>query len=592
MLPRHSSPTAIVDFPEAPSNAPVRRVFGAPQKLLRAATLGQVAALIDEAEQHARSGGWAVGFVSYEASPAFDTALAAMPRGELPFAWFALFDKPGLEAPPPPPPATFGDAYTDTTEQEYIESVRRIRAYEIAGDVYQVNLTVPFRMAATGTPLASYERMRSAQSGAYSAFLDLGDAQVMSASPELFFDRRGSAVRCKPMKGTRPRGLTNAADLAERATLLSSEKDRAENTMIVDLVRNDLGRVAQTGTVRVTSLCEAERYPGVWQLTSTIEAIVAPDLPLSELFRTLFPSGSITGAPKIRATEIIRELEARPREVYCGAIGIIRPGGDATFNVAIRTAWTTDNGATIHLDAGGAVTFDSTAAAELAEVRTKLVAFTTPRVAPDLFTTLRVESGVAQRADRHLARLADSASYFGIPFDVARARALLGDAEREQRDATLKQTQIARARLTLRQDGTQFLTVEDFADDAPGESRPVRVADRPIDRDDLRIWHKTTDRRLYDDALAAAHDCFDVLLWNAGEEATEFTRGNLVVELDGKLWTPHASCGLLSGVLRGELLDSGTIEERVISLSDVRSAQRIWLINALRGWVPVTFTQT
>ncbi|MEP6732937.1 MAG: aminodeoxychorismate synthase component I [bacterium] len=595
--------TAVVDFPDHHSSLrPTRRVFRAPARVLRAATLTDVVPMIDEAERHARAGGWSVGFVSYEAAPAFDAALAAMPPGSVPLAWFALFDAVDADvaadefppdesvsdsALPAEHSSLLGELRSGTSEAVYVDAVRRIKEYISAGDAYQVNFTVPFTLTPEGAPLAIYERMRSAQAGRYSSFLDLGDVQIMSASPELFFDRRGTAVRCRPMKGTRARSLTSAADSAQARALRASEKDRAENTMIVDLTRNDLGRVARIGTVCVTSLHEAERYPSVWQLTSTVEAELVADLDLSALFRALFPAGSITGAPKIRAMEIIRELEARPREVYCGSIGIIRPGGDATFNVAIRTAWTADAGDTVHLDAGGAVTSDSTAAGELDEVRTKVNAFTTLPVSPDLFETIRVEAGVPQRLERHLERLRTSASYFDIPFNGECARASLQDAI-----GVAPFTPVARARLTLRRDGRYLATAAPFVDAPSDGARPVGIAPRPMDRTDVRFYHKTHDRRIYDDALSAHGDYFDVLLWNAEAEVTEFTRGNLVVERERQLRTPPVQSGLLAGVLRGELLEAGVIGERVIRVSELRGASRMWFVNALRGWIPVVLAPT
>jgi para-aminobenzoate synthetase/4-amino-4-deoxychorismate lyase len=363
-----------------------------------------------------------------------------------------------------------------------------------------------------------------------------------------------------------------------------SEKERAENVMIVDVVRNDLGRVGTVGTVRVPALCEPERYPSVWQLTSTVEADVAADLPLSAVFRALFPAASITGAPKIRATEIIRELEGAPRGVYCGAIGCIRPDGDATFNVAIRTAWTDDGGRTLQLNAGGGVTIDSTATGELAEVRAKLAAFTRPRLTPTLFETIRIERGVPVRLARHLARMGESAEYFGMPFDAAHAEALLTSSAREH-----LATAVVRGRIVLDPSGDVRASAEPFADEsAPSIPRAVALASRPVDRSDLRLYHKTTDRRVYDSASAGVSERFDTLLWNADRQVTELTRGNLVVERQGARWTPPVHCGLLAGTLREELVEPGQVMEGIVMLDELPSFDRLWFVNSLRGWVPIT----
>jgi para-aminobenzoate synthetase/4-amino-4-deoxychorismate lyase len=608
MAPRHSgvtdSPraTAILDFPDDAYAAPVRRVFATPSCTMRAISLADVVPTLDAAERLAREGRWVVGFVAYEASPAFDPAIAAHPGGPLPLAWFAAFDEPIAEITSPFDialnaagddvfdPHTLASAMSDAEYGERLDDIRELIA---AGDVYQVNLTVPFSTR-TGAPAVDvYERMRRAQGGRYSAYLDLGGAQVLSASPELFLRRCGTLVRSRPMKGTARRGLHAEADDAMRAALRTSEKERAENVMIVDVVRNDLGRVARLGSVRVAALCEPERYPSVWQLTSTVDAEVDRDVPLSSLFRALFPPASVTGAPKIRATGIIVDVERVPRGVYCGAVGVIRPGGDATFNVAIRTATMMDG--VLRLNAGGGVTIDSTARGELAEVRAKVTAFTVARPRPTLFETIRVERGAPLRLERHLARLAASADYFALPYDATRAEALARES------AAKSVHEVGRLRLTLDPHGAIAADVDAFewrAFDGVGariadgeiEEHSVVCAAAAIDRDDLWLHHKTTFRNAYEKAAAAAPHAFDVILWNGEGEATELTRGNLVAELDGVRWTPPLDCGLLAGTLRGELLESKLLRERVIPLTELRRATRLWFINALRGWVPITLT--
>jgi para-aminobenzoate synthetase/4-amino-4-deoxychorismate lyase len=291
----------------------------------------------------------------------------------------------------------------------------------------------------------------------------------------------------------------------------------------------------------------------------------------------------VTGAPKIRATSIIRELEEKPREIYCGAVGMLRPGGDATFNVAIRTAWLTSGSDVLHLNAGGGITADSTAFGELREVRDKLAAFTRPSVRPALFETIRVEGAVPVRLERHLARLAASADYFGIPFDRAAALRVLHEAIAHGEHAD-----VVRARLELEPDGAlRALTRRLDPAALPPGIAPVAFASSPVDRRDVRLYHKCVDRERYDSAIAAAPGMFDVVLWNGELEVTELTRGNLVVELEGRLLTPPVDCGLLAGTLRAELLDLGRIEERIISLDDAKRADRLWFVNSLRGWVPI-----
>jgi para-aminobenzoate synthetase/4-amino-4-deoxychorismate lyase len=586
-----STPHAIVDFRPANDDAHRRLVFAEPLRVWRAETIDRVGAVLDEADRAARAGGWVVGFVAFEAASAFDRAFEAAPATLLPLAWFAEFSPPRDE-PDDEDDARTGepielDPATAVSDARYADAVGRIHEYIDAGDVYQVNLTVPFTAPRRAAGRALYERMRRAQGGSYSCLLDIGDAQILSASPELFFERRGERVCSRPMKGTAPRGLYPAADAAARVRLLRSEKERAENVMIVDVVRNDLGRIAEVGSVRTDALCHAERYPTVWQLTSTIDARVASDLPLFEVFRALFPPASVTGAPKIRAVSILRELEAAPREVYCGTLGVIHPGGDATFNVAIRTAWTTSKSDVLHLSAGGGVTADSTAIGELHEVKAKLAAFTRPIELSGLFETIRVECGAPLRLQRHLARLAASAAYFDVPFERGAAQHVLEDAI-----ATGDCGDLLRARLVLGTDGTLRAATRRH-DHAPAiEPAPVAFAHSPVDRRDVWLYHKFVDRARYDAIRESAAGTFDVVLWNAEGEVTELTRGNLVVELEGRRFTPPLDSGLLAGILRGELLELGEIEERVLTLDDARRAGRLWFVNALRGWVPVRLVDT
>jgi para-aminobenzoate synthetase/4-amino-4-deoxychorismate lyase len=315
---------------------------------------------------------------------------------------------------------------------------------------------------------------------------------------------------------------------------------------------------------------------------------VSRDVPLSELFRALFPPASVTGAPKIRAAAIIRELEGAARGVYCGAVGVVRPGGDATFNVAIRTAWATRDTGLLHLNAGGGITTDSTVRGELSEVAAKLAAFTQPGDRPALFETIRVEKGTFNRLERHLARLAASAEYFDIPFDRSAAMKALDAAL-----ARAERADVARARLDLDPSGALVASIrhDPSLRALPSPAR-VALAATPVDRNDVRLYHKGADRARFDSELSAAPGMFDVLLWNTDGEATEFTRGNLVAQLDGRLVTPPVDCGLLAGTLRAELLERGDISERVLTISDVWRAERLWFVNSLRGWVAVRLEQS
>ncbi len=390
------------------------------------------------------------------------------------------------------------------------------------------------------------------------------------------------------MKGTAPRGRTPEEDLAAARALRASAKDRAENVMIVDMTRNDLGRVARPGSVEVRRLFEVERYPTLFQLTSEVAAETAA--PLDELFAALFPCASITGAPKVRTMEILNGLESTPRGVYTGAVGLVAPGGRARFSVAIRTAHVAPAagagpGLCFEYGTGGGVVWDSSPAGELAESRTKALVLTRGEAPFELLETLLWEPRRGYRLlDRHLARLAASAEYFGFPLDVAAARRRLGEL------AAGLPARRHKVRLRCAPDGGLSLGA------APLDHRrhPWRVAlaRRPVDARDRFLFHKTTRRRIYEEALdqaraeAGAQGVDDVLLWNRAGELTESTVANLVLSLEGELLTPPVAAGLLAGTLRAELLARRRIRERRLVPADLARSDAIFLVNSLRGWIP------
>jgi para-aminobenzoate synthetase/4-amino-4-deoxychorismate lyase len=357
---------------------------------------------------------------------------------------------------------------------------------------------------------------------------------------------------------------------------LSCAKERAENLMIVDLIRNDLGRIAEYGSVRTTSLFDAERYPTVWQLTSTVQARLRADVDLAEIFATLFPSGSVTGAPKRAAMQAIAELETRPRGVYCGAVGVCGPGPrpHARFAVAIRTATTDLASGQTEYGAGGGITWDSDSAAEWQELVGKMSILKPVAQFCGLFETMRCESdGSVRNGDRHLDRMAESADYIGLPFDRAAAVTKLATCHP------------GRVRLGL--DAAGALSIrQDTLDDSPV---PVRLAwcDEPVHSGDRRLFHKTTDRAGYERRRARRPDADDVLLVNERDEVTETTTANDAVRIGRRWWTPALTCGLLPGVERARLLEDGTLAERRIGRSEVLTHE-LAVISSLRGWRAAT----
>jgi para-aminobenzoate synthetase / 4-amino-4-deoxychorismate lyase len=566
---------ALLEFPGESAGA---LVFSDPVDTLVARSAEEVLPLLRMAESHAAAGRWCVGFVAYEAAPAFDMAMTT-PGGDppLPLAWFSVHESADAAEPSVAHDTQTVDWAPDVGEGEYAAAIRAIREGIAAGDFYQVNYTVRFATGALLDAGALYSRLRRVQPDAYAALIDTDDFTIVSASPELFFDLRGRELTMRPMKGTARRGRWAEEDDAAATALRESVKERAENVMIVDLIRNDIGRIALTGTVRVPALFEVERHPTVLQMTSTVIATLRPDVDLAGVFRALFPCGSVTGAPKIAAMAAIARHERSPRGVYCGAIGVVRPGGDSTFSVAIRTAWIDRRRGRTEYGSGGGITWDSLAAAELNEVRAKAAILVEERPPFSLLETIRLESGVAVREDAHLARLAASAAYFGFADPAAAARAAIARTAREHAQG------IHRLRLTATPAPEVTIEVQPMPDS--GEPLPVTLAARPVHRDNVFLHHKTTNRAVYDERLASAGDVFDVILVNEQGELTELTRGNLVVEIAGRRVTPPRDSGLLAGVFRGELLRRGEVVERTLTVDELGAATRLWMVNSLREWV-------
>jgi para-aminobenzoate synthetase / 4-amino-4-deoxychorismate lyase len=559
-------------------------VFPPPHRVLAAARPDEVVPVLAEVERATAAGDWAFGHLSYEAAPGLDPSLpAADPDpGDPPLVWFGLSGPPAETAPVTArgPYQTSARWVPDWTEDQHARAVSAVREHIAAGETYQCNLTDRLRAVVDDDPMALYERLALSQRGSYNAFLDEGRHVLASASPELFFDWTGDRLRTRPMKGTAPRGRTTAEDVDQTRRLLASPKERAENLMIVDLLRNDLAKVAVIGSVDVPELFTLERYPTVWQLTSEIVARSRSDCGLVDVFRALFPCGSVTGAPKQRSMEVIQALEGGPRGVYCGAIGMVAPPTApfrARFNVAIRTVVVDRVRGTAVYGAGGGITWSSEAAAEHAELLTKAAVLDRPVVDHDLLETLAYLPGPGLRSlDRHLDRLADSARFFGFPCDRTGIRQLAAEAVHGRSAA-------ARVRILLPRSGQASVTVSPLPDDAPG---PVVLAvdDDPVDAGDLWSRHKTTHRAMYTSRAARHPWADDVVLVNDRGELTETTIANLAVHLDGRWWTPPVSSGCLPGVGRGVLLDQGRLRERVLRLHDLHRADALAVVSSLRGW--------
>jgi para-aminobenzoate synthetase/4-amino-4-deoxychorismate lyase len=523
-----------------------------------------VLSVLEFAEREARSGSHVAVMLSYEAAPAFDSAFITHQPSDFPLAWAAVIDGEVDEV---------GESYTSTawkalvTRDEYDRSVSRIRELIAAGDTYQVNYSFPLTSSFNGDAFAWFQDLCAAQGAQYSVYLDLGRYKVLCISPELFFERRGNHAITRPMKGTVRRGRWPAEDRELANWLANSPKDRAENVMIVDLLRNDLGKVSVPGSVRVSSLFDLERFETVWQMTSTVESTLRDGTTLFDLMRALFPCGSITGAPKIRTMQIINELERFPRGAYTGAIGLLKPGGDCVFNVAIRTVVIDSETGVATFGVGGGVTIDSTAEREYQECLVKSRFLHSKAAEFQLFGSILLEDGDYFLLPEHLNRLKDSAEFFDFVFPGTRINA---DLERIAAAAGS-----FKVRLTLWKDGrieTDLTPVELL-----GEVNSVELAREPVDSSDRFLYHKTT-RRPGGDGL---------VFWNEGGEVTESSIANVVVPIDGELCTPPIECGLLPGVFRNQLLAQQTIKERVITIEELRRAKEFYLINSVRKWIRV-----
>lgn len=535
---------------------------------------------LEAIEQARRRGLWVAGWIAYEAAPAFDAALVTHPPGAFPLLWFSSFPAPADDAWPAGGSYRVGAWAPSIQEETYARHLSHIRAAIQDGMTYQVNYT--FRLAAPfiGDPRRWYADLLRAQKGRFSAYVETPDWVILSASPELFFRVRGRTVETRPMKGTARRGFFDRDDAARAQALAQSSKDRAENIMIVDLLRNDLGKVAVPGSVQAKPLCQVEQYPTVWQMTSTVRAELLAGKTWLDVMRALFPCGSVTGAPKPSTMALIRALEPDPRGIYCGTLGYVSPSGEAVFNVAIRTVTVERPRQRAMVGTGGGVTWDSNIDQEYQEAWTKTAFLTAPGEDFQLLETFRCVNRCLALKEYHLQRLRHAVEYFGWTWHADHV-----------------ETALARAAADL--PGAGILRLRYFADGTavvePRALTPLHgpltwdFAAEPMPPTDVWTTFKTTQRSRYDARHPADSPWFDHLLYNAAGEVTEFTRGNLVVRLDGRLWTPALRCGLLPGTFRQWLLDRGVIAERVLTREAVLRAEQWWFINSVRGWVPVHY---
>ncbi|MEM8694892.1 MAG: aminodeoxychorismate synthase component I [Pseudomonadota bacterium] len=526
----------------------------------------------------------AAGFISYEAGFALEEKLAPLRRdlanGDPPLLWFGLFEHVVRIAAadvsahlPDPEGAWIGAPEPRITQSGYEKSFERAQHFIAAGDIYQTNLTFGCDVNLAGHPLAVYARLRAGSLAGYGGVVWTGAHWLLSLSPELFFSLADGRVTARPMKGTAVRDDDVDADRAVRDDLQSDPKQRAENLMIVDLLRNDLSRVAAPGSVDVPSLFHVESYPTVHQMTSTVTAEIASGGSALDLIRTIYPCGSITGAPKIRAMEIIETLEGAPRGPYTGSIGWLDPSGNAAFNVAIRTLVLAQGRDRATLGLGSGIVADSHAGEEWRECLAKGAFVAEGQSRFDLIETMRFDpvEGV-ERLERHLARMKTSARALGFVFDHHAAR-------NEIQAATFRAREAMKIRLMLSRQGRMSIEVRP-APKVSEEPVPVAVVPRRASAEDFRLRHKTTARSVYDEAFVGG-EAFETLLEDADGFLTEGCFTNLFVDRDGRLLTPPLSRGLLPGILRETLIEEGRAVEGDLRRDDL--ADGFLIGNAVRG---------
>ncbi len=579
-LPRNDTPFVLLDDARV-EGAAAARLYVDPVEIVTTRRIDEVAAALEALRTATRGGLHAAGYLAYEAGHALEPTLTPLvaPVAEAPLLWFGLFrgfaeiasdDVAAMLLPAEG--AWISSPRPDIARADYDAAMARVQALITAGDIYQANLTFGATVRTAGNPLALYAGLRARARAGYGGVINTGRDWILSLSPELFFACDGERVWTRPMKGTAVRLADPVADKAAADALKTDEKQRAENLMIVDLLRNDLSRVAVAGSVAVPELFRVETYPTVHQMTSTVTATLTPNLDAIDIIRALYPCGSITGAPKIRAMEAISEIEAAPRGVYTGSIGRIDAGGvSAGFNVAIRTLHLDDG--TARLGLGSGIVADSNAPDEWAECLAKGAFIASPRTF-DLIETMAFDPhhGIA-RLEGHLARMKASAAALGFRFDRHAAR-------NELQAATFPLRESRRLRVLLARSGVMAIETRAMPE-MPMAPVAVRVVPLPVDPADMRLRHKTTDRRFYD---AARDGAFEVLFTDFDGFLTEGSFTNIFVERDGKLLTPPLSLGLLGGVLRQELIDDGSAVETKLRIHDLKNG--FFIGNSVRGLLP------
>ena len=550
-----------------------RYTFTQPIKELKTRNLAEVVDLLAQVESYQEQGYYVVGYVSYEAAPAFEEKLAVhkLPLlGEY-LLYFTVHDRVETS----PIPLTYEEIDLPSNWQEvtsaadYEKAIARIHHHLRQGDTYQVNYTVQLKQDLSANPFAIYNRMVVEQEAGYNAYVEHDEMAVISMSPELFFEQNDRELTTRPMKGTTQRGVTEQEDLELASWLEQDPKNRSENMMIVDLLRNDMNRISEVGSERVERLCQVEQYSTVWQMTSTIKSQLREDVDLVAIFRSLFPCGSITGAPKIATMEIIRDLEPQPRGVYCGTIGLLLPNGKRIFNVAIRTIQLYQEKAIYGV--GGGITWDSTWESEYREIHQKAAVLYRKQPRFQLITTGKISQKSLLFEEQHLERLTKASRYFSFPFDPEELRQKI-----EEECQACDVNQDYRLRISLSKSGEMEVSRQVLEPLSPTFCK-AKLCLQEVDLNQAFTYFKTTHRP----HLTLGKQ--EIIYHNAAGELLETSIGNLVLKIDGKLYTPPIRLGILPGIYRQHLLETGQVEEKVLTLKDLSQAEAVYGCNAVRA---------
>ncbi len=566
-------------------------LFHSPVEILSTDNRDEIPELFRRIEECIKNKQWIAGYFGYECGYHFEKIISVYKdKNSLPLVWLGVYNPPFIIHSD-----LLNSLSTHSTQEIlspklliddsiYKTKISSLKEYIINGDTYQVNFTDKFEFDFNGDAVDLYFDLRQKQHVPFGGYINIGDSQILSFSPELFFRRSGNEITTKPMKGTCRRGKYLEEDAQLSEWLRNDEKNRSENLMIVDLLRNDLGRICEPGSVNVSEMYSVEKYETVLQMTSTVNGTLKNDINYYEIFKSLFPCGSVTGAPKIRTMQIIHELEQHPRGVYCGAIGFISPEHEAVFNVAIRTIELT--GGKGSMGVGSGIVFDSVPEREFEECELKAAFLLNEQTDFQLLETILWKNGYTF-LEQHLARLKNSAEYFFIPFHRNNINDTLKLSER-----TFDTQKTYRVRLLFSKTGSAFIeAIEHIDHQTPGI---IKIASERTNSNDTFLYHKTTARELYDRywKKAQTENITDYIFLNERDEITEGAITNLFIEKEGKLFTPPLLCGLLNGVYRQEVLRTNpTAQEKILTIDDLISAHALYICNSVRGWLKVTLSE-